>query len=79
MSKMMDCLECQGEGYVLAVEGMGFSSRYEVFEERESFVLCKQCKGEGILEVCEICLTPFKIESGIEVCGCEVIKLPKAA
>ncbi len=54
-------------------------SRCEVFEESESFVICKHCKGEGILEVCEICLTPFRIEHGTEVCGCEVVELPKAA
>lgn len=79
LSQIIDCPECQGEGYVLAKGKLSFSSRYEVFEEAETFVLCQACKGEGVLEVCEICLTPFRIEHGTEVCGCEVMELPKAA
>jgi RecJ-like exonuclease len=79
LSKSIDCLHCQGEGYVLEMGRAKYSSRFEVFEESESFVLCKSCKGKGILEVCSVCLKPFKIEQAIETCGCEVVELPKAA
>jgi RecJ-like exonuclease len=77
-TKHTDCPECQGEGYLLTFK-TGFSSRYETFEESESFEGCKLCKGEGFLEVCAICLQPFKVVQGIEVCGCAAVTLPKAA
>jgi DnaJ-class molecular chaperone len=78
-SKIIDCPNCQGEGYGLAIGNMTFSSRDEVYEESEVFVVCKTCKGEGKLEVCSICLEPYQIDQGIEICACISIKLPKAA
>ena len=79
LTKHIDCPHCQGEGHVMTIGRMNFSQRFEVFEETESFVCCNACNGEGVLEVCEICLAPFRIEHGEEVCGCEAVRLPKAA
>jgi RecJ-like exonuclease len=78
-SKHLDCPECQGEGYLLTLGSMEFSSRFEIYQESESYERCNLCQGEGVLEVCANCLEVFKIVRGIEVCGCESLKLPKAA
>lgn len=79
MSKTIDCPQCQGQGYLLSLGPLDFSNRYEVFEEVENLVCCKLCRGEGALEVCHLCLTPFSIRGGAEVCYCSTADLLRAA
>jgi RecJ-like exonuclease len=77
---LIDCSRCQGEGYILVMGQPGrFSSHSETYQPDESFEICSNCKGEGVLEVCTICLESLQILRGLEACHCIQLQLPKAA
>jgi hypothetical protein len=78
--KVISCPHCQGEGYELIVGRPGeFSGRLESYYPSESFVRCDECRGEGELEVCVVCLEPLQLVDGLELCACTAQQLPKAA
>lgn len=75
-----DCPECQGEGFLFYLEPAGvFSDLSEAFEPQEGYIECDVCAGEGVIDVCSYCQELPTIRNGREVCGCEVLELPKAA
>jgi RecJ-like exonuclease len=76
--QQISCPACQGEGYSLRLSGI-FADREEVYLPSESLEPCPDCAGEGVLEVCAVCLQVPAIMNGCEVCECEVQVLPRAA
>ena len=55
-----NCKTCQGEGYQLV--GEGYTDEHPV--------CCKECSGEGVLEVCARCEHPLTLIQGVETCPC---------
>lgn len=61
---LIPCPTCDGDAYL---------------EDERGAAKCRTCGATGQIEVCECCREVPNVVNGLEVCGCEVVELGRAA
>lgn len=61
---VIPCPTCDGEAY---------------FEDERGAKTCVTCNATGQIEVCEGCMEVPSVLHGLEMCGCVVVELKRAA